>query len=139
MSKLSPFDFVNDINAGRPGLMSDVRAYEEGDNLSSVLKFYSAFVVNRHYSQFPDSVLYANEVNCIPSLCPKMHFDFLRLAMRPRKRFSKWAKRSADEDAVNAIIEYYGYSRQKAVEAVSILTPEQVEDIKRRVDKGGVE
>ena len=67
---------------------------------------------------------------------PKMHFDFLRGAVRKRKRFSKWLKRESDE-RVQALIEYYGFSSKKAREALLILTDEQVSEIMKAVSKGG--
>jgi hypothetical protein len=65
-----------------------------------------------------------------------MHFDFLRGAVRKRKRFSKWLKRETDE-RVQALVEYYGFSPKKAREALLVLTPEQISEIVAAVSKGG--
>jgi hypothetical protein len=65
-----------------------------------------------------------------------MHFDFLRGAVRPRKRFSKWLKR--EEDArVAALVEYYGFSSRKAREALLVLDEAQVEHVLEQTRKGG--
>jgi hypothetical protein len=66
----------------------------------------------------------------------KMHFDFLRGAVRPRKRFSKWLKREEDE-RVAALVEYYGISSRKAREALTVLTEDAVSEIVALVSKGG--
>lgn len=97
---------------------------------------YPPFVVTRCLSYFPDTLFPVNEVNIRPNIDPKMHFDFLRGAVRKRKRFSKWLKRESDE-RVAALIEYYGFSAKKAREALTVLTEEQVSDIVKAVSKGG--
>jgi len=97
---------------------------------------YPAFVVGRCLSYFPDTVFPVNEMNIRPGIDPKMHFDFLRGAVRKRKRFSKWLKREQDE-RVQALIEYYGMSAKKAREALLVLTETQVSEIVQAVSKGG--
>ena len=48
-------------------------------------KAYVPFVINRSLSYFPDTILYANQVNHYNQLDKKMQFDYLRLSLRPRK------------------------------------------------------
>ena len=97
---------------------------------------YPAFVVGRCLSYFPDTLFAVNEMNTRAHIDPKMHFDFLRGAVRKRKRFSKWLKRESDE-RVQALIEYYGFSAKKAREALLVLTEAQVSEIMDAVSKGG--
>ena len=56
--------------------------------------------------------------------------------IRKRKRFSKWAK-AQSESEIDAVKEYYGYSNEKARQAVTLLSPEQITNIKNKVSKGG--
>ena len=65
-----------------------------------------------------------------------MQFDYLRLSMRKRKRFSKWLKKESIED-LELIKEYYDYSDTKAKEALEILTPDDLDDIRQKLYKGG--
>jgi hypothetical protein len=97
---------------------------------------YPPFVVGRCLSYFPDTLFAVNEMNTRAHIDPKMHFDFLRVAVRKRKRFSKWLKRENDE-RVQALIEYYGFSAKKAREALTVLTETQVSQIMDAVSKGG--
>lgn len=97
---------------------------------------YPPFVVARCLSYFPDTLFAANEVNIRPIIDPKMHFDFLRFSVRPRKRFSKWLKREEDE-RVSALVEYYGFSSRKAREALTVLTEDQICEIVALMSKGG--
>ncbi len=56
--------------------------------------------------------------------------------IRPRKRFSKWIKPDVVSD-VEVVKEYYGYNNEKAQQALSLLSPENVNELRRRVYKGG--
>ena len=125
-----PFAYLNAINNTKVDLMtgSDDDAQQE--------KEYVPFVVNRSLSYFPDTVLYANEVNLYPDLDKKCQFHYLINSVRSRKRFSKWVKKLEDND-LSVVMEYYGYSARKAEAALQVLSPNQIEQIKTRLLKGG--
>ena len=121
-------DYLNAINVNKEPLLDESESYTK--------QSYPPFVVTRCLSYFPDTLFAANEMNSRPHLDSKMHFDFLRGAVRPRKRFSKWLKR--EEDArVAALIEYYGFSSRKAREALVVLSEAEVEWIMEQTRKGG--
>jgi len=102
------------------------------------LKEYSPFMVNRALSYHMDCVLYANEVNKHHSIDKDMQYQYLLNSIRPVKRkFQPWQKSSTDKD-LEHIKEYFGYSNQKAKEALLLLSAEQIAEIKIRTDKGGV-
>lgn len=124
---MSPFDFVNAINFGKQNLFEDPQAEKD----------YVPFLINRALSYFPDTVLYANAMN-INNTAPKQwQFDFLLNSIPKRKRFSKWAKKDAHTDDIAAVSKFYKYSLEKASEAISLLSIEQIEFIKQQMDKGG--
>lgn len=100
-------------------------------------KDYVPFVVNRAMSYHMDCVLYANELNMKPGIDKDMQYQYLLNSIRPMKRkFQPWQKSSAEKD-LDCVKEYFGYSNQKAREALRILTDEQIAEIRRRIDKGG--
>ena len=102
------------------------------------LKEYSPFMVNRALSYHMDCVLYANEVNKHHSIDKDIQYQYLLNSIRPVKRkFQPWQKSSTDKD-LECIKEYFGYSNQKAKEALLLLSAEQIAEIKIRTDKGGV-
>ena len=121
-------DYLNAINVSKEPLLDSSESYTK--------QSYPPFVVTRCLSYFPDTLFAANEMNTRPLIDSKMHFDFLRGAVRPRKRFSKWLKRE-DDSRVAALVEYYGMSSRKAREALSVLTEADLEEIVAAVDKGG--
>ncbi len=98
---------------------------------------YLAFVVNRCLSYFPDTIFQANEMNGKHGLPHKMQFDYLLNAVKKRKRFSPWLKVEKPED-LEAVKEYFNYSNRRAIEALVLLTPEQIERIKHLLDTGGI-
>ena len=123
---MSPFDYLNSINSTKKDIMID----------DITEKQYNAFMVNRGLSYFPDTVAIANEMNRYHHLDKKLQYQFLINIIRKRKRFSKWNKPNLEND-IDVVKEYYGYSNEKAKEALTLLSPEQIIIIKKKVDKGG--
>jgi|SRR6056300_171951 len=123
---MSPFDFLNAINTTKQDLMIDP------DNE----KKYVPFVVNRTLSYFSDTVHVANAMNQYHHLDKKLQFQFFLNIIRKRKRFSKWAKPTEISD-LDAVKEYYGYSNEKARQAIALLSADQITIIKNKVSKGG--
>ena len=99
-------------------------------------KAYNSFMVNRSLSYFNDTVLFANEMNVNHTIDKRLQFDFLINMVRKRKRFSKWQKSVSDND-VEVVKEYYGYNNEKARQALTLLTIEQINALKQKVYKGG--
>ena len=56
--------------------------------------------------------------------------------MRRGKRFG-FPKKQEVEDDVQLVMDYYKYSHAKALEALEILSAEQLEQIRQKLDKGG--
>ena len=124
---ISPFDFINAINFNKKALIVDDWSEKQ----------YIPYIVNRGLSFGADTVIPANEMNSRPHLDRKLQFDFLINTIRPRKRYNKWVK--ADKvDAIELVKTYYGYSIEKARQALSILTSEQLDHLKQKLEKGGL-
>jgi|DEB19_MinimDraft_3_1074340.scaffolds.fasta_scaffold199012_1 hypothetical protein len=101
-------------------------------------KDYNAFVVNRAISFHYDCVMQANEMNKYPSLSANMQYQFLLNSIRGYKRpFRKWEKRETIEN-LEAVKEYYRYSNEKAKEALVLLNATQLEEIRKELNKGGI-
>ena len=101
------------------------------------LEDYVPFVVNRALSYHVGCILYAQEMNLYPEMDKDMQYQYLLNTIRPMKRkFQKWNKSTKDKD-IDCVKTYFGYSNQKAKEALQILTDEQIAEIRKRTDKGG--
>ena len=100
-------------------------------------KKYPPFIVNKCVYPFQDTIMLVNEINQLPHLDKKLQFDFLLNSIRSRKRFTPWLKASRIED-LEYVKEYYGYSNDKAKQALDILTDEQISTLKHKLRKGGM-
>jgi len=100
-------------------------------------KSYSGFMINRGLSYFPDTVLIANEMNISHHLDHRLQYDFMMNIVTKKKRFSKWLKSNEELNSINTIKEYYGYSDEKAKSILSLLSHEQLNELKLRMYKGG--
>ena len=128
---MNPFDFVTDINLGKKDIITN------SDNPELAERTYNPYLTNKSLSYFQDTVHYANEMNMHGDLNHKMQYSFLLNIVRKRKRFSKWHK-TIDDENLQAVIDYYGYSVKKAKEALKILSDEQLATIKETMSKGGM-
>lgn len=123
---MNPFEYLNSINDTKKDIMVDDIAEKQ----------YNSFVINRSLSYFPDTVAMANEMNRLHHLDNKLQFHFLINIIRKRKRFSKWDKPELVND-IEVVKEYYGYSNEKARQALTLLSANQIEELKKKVSKGG--
>lgn len=123
---ISPFDFVNAIHYSKEELIIDDWSEKQ----------YNAFVINRALSFGADTVFAANEMNLRPHMPNKAQFQFLLNIIRPHKRFNKWLKPEKIEN-LEMVQQYYGFSPRKALDALSILSDDQLIYIKEQLKTGG--
>jgi len=126
----NPFDYVKAITETKQDLMTG------SANDKMVEKEYDPFLTNRALSHYPDTILLANEMNQRPFMRKKMQFHFFLNIVKPRKRYSEWHKKEKSGD-LDIVKQYYNYNNAKAKSALSILTAEQLDDIKRKMQTGG--
>jgi hypothetical protein len=99
---------------------------------------YVPFVVNRALSFHHDIVMFVNQMNLVPNTDPLLQYHYLLNTVRAYRRpFQKWQKRETVEN-LEAVKEYFGYSNEKAKDALSILSDAQIEEIKKNLNKGGL-
>jgi len=116
-------DWLNSINFTKEDL---------GEDISS----YPPFIVNRCLSGHIDCILFANEMNMNAHLSKDMQYSFYLNTIRKRKRFSPWLRKDKVKD-LECVKQYYGYSNEKASQALKILNKEQLNFIKQRLETGG--
>lgn len=102
------------------------------------IKEYKPFIVNRALSYHIDCVPYANEMNLYPNTDSDMQYNYFLNSIRPMKRkFQAWQKAEVNRD-IECVKMYFGYSNQKAKDALRILSDDQIAEIRAKTDKGGV-
>jgi len=120
-------DWLNSINLTKKNLI---------DEDPSIEKDYSPYIINRIYSGHLDSVMFANEMNKYSFLSKKIQYDFYLNSLRSKKRFSPWLRKDKIKD-LDYVKRYYGYSNEKAQQALKILTKEQLNFIRLKFETGG--
>ena len=120
-------DWLNSINFNKQNLIEED---------PSTIKDYAPYIINRCLSGNIDSILFANEMNKYSFLDKDMQYSFYLNTLRKKKRFSPWLRKDKVTD-LEIIKQYYGYSNEKASNALKILTPEQIKFIKQRLETGG--
>lgn len=120
-------EILNSINHNKDNILRERDEREE--------KSYAPFVVNRCLSYFSDTIFLVNNLNVIPNVDKRMHYEYLLHSVRKRKRFSKWLKKENDP-RIDWIKEYYGVSEQIAREYLTLLTDEQIETVKNHTRFG---
>ena len=120
-------DWLNSINQTKKNLI---------DEDSSIEKDYPPYIINRCFSGHLDAVLFANEMNMYSFLPKKMQYDFFINTLRTKRRFSTWIRKDL-VDNLDCVKRYYGYSNEKAKQALKILSKEQLDFIKSKFEIGG--
>ena len=116
-------DWLNSINFTKEDLSEDINSY-------------SPFIINRCLSGHIDCILFSNEMNKNAHLPKDMQYSFYLNSLRKRKRFSPWLRKDKVKD-LECVKQYYGYSNDKASQALKILNKEQLNFIKQRLETGG--
>ena len=120
-------DWLNSINQTKKNLI---------DEDPSIEKEYPPYIINRCFSGHLDAVLFANEMNMYSFLPKKMQYDFFINILRTKRRFSPWIRKDL-VDNLDCVKRYYGYSNEKAKQALKILSKEQLDFIKSKFEIGG--
>ena len=120
-------DWLNSINFNKNNLIEED---------PSTIKDYPSYIVNRCLSGHLDCIMFANEMNKYPNLDKDMQYSFYLNTLRKRKRFSPWLRKEKVTD-LEIIKQYYGYSNDKASQALKILSKQQLDYIRQRLETGG--
>lgn len=122
---MNPFELIKSVSTTKKDILENE-------------KDYNAFMVNRGLSYFPDTVIYANEMNKFHHLDSRLQYHFLINTIRKRNRFSKWNK-SIESENINTIKQYYGYSNEKARDVLPLLSNDKLKTLRGRIQHGGIQ
>ena len=120
-------DWLNSINFNKNNLIEED---------PSVIKDYAPYIINRCLSGNLDCIMFVNEMNKYSFLDKDMQYTFYLNTLRKKKRFSPWLRKDKVTD-LQSVKQYYGYSNEKASQALKILSKQQLEYIKQRLETGG--
>ena len=120
-------DWLNSINFSKKNLLEED---------PSLIKEYVPFVINKCLSGEIDTIMYVNEMNINHHLDKDIQYSFYLNSLRKRKRYSPWIYKDKIKD-LDCVKSYYGYSNEKAKQALRVLTKEQLNFIKSKSETGG--
>jgi hypothetical protein len=123
----SPFDYVKAISETKQNMFLEEIAEKE----------YVPFIINKSLSYFIDTIMYANEMNRLNQAPKEWQFEYLRLSISKGKRYGGWVKKDKDSENLPYVKEYYKYSDEKAKQALSLLTDDDLAIIKQKLFRGG--
>ncbi len=123
---ITPFEFINAIHHSKENLIVDEWSEKQ----------YNPSIINKGLSYGHDTVIPANEMNSRPHLDKTLQFHFLINIIRPKKRFNKWIKAEKVDD-LETVKEYYGYSTEKAKQILPLLNESIIDEMRKRITKGG--
>ena len=120
-------DWLNSINFNKDNLIEED---------PSVAKDYPPYIINRCLSGHLDCIMFTNEMNKYSFLDKDMQYSFYLNTLRKKKRFSPWLRKEKVTD-LQSVKQYYGYSNEKASQALKILSKQQLDYIRQRLETGG--
>lgn len=127
---LTPFDFIKSASHSKKDLI------RESDYPEQIEKQYNAYIVNRGFSYFEDTILHANEMNMRAHLFNDAQYRYYLGVLRSRNRFSKWHKAEKNAD-LDAIQEVYSVNRTVAKMYLKTLSKEDLKRVHEKLQKGG--
>lgn len=125
-------EHLNSINTTKKNIIRD------SDDKFSAERAYPRFPVTRSLSYHPDAILLVNELNIrgleSHNVSNLMHYEFLLYVLPQKKRFAKWAKSSKD-NKLELLIQFYGYSKSKAMEVLDLIPQEEYDRLQKLRDQ----
>lgn len=127
--------YENNINTGKEILNAEEQEFK-----------YEAWRTNSSLSNHMETLFYSNIMNMNYHLRDDIQYAYLFHSVRKAKRYGKKKteqdklseKRLKDEqDKILLIQDFYKYNQTKAKEALSVLSEQHLEIIRKRLEKGG--
>lgn len=118
----NPFDWVKSICETKENLLDSAES-----------KNYNPYIVNKALSHQIDCLMFSNEMNIRSFLDKDIQYTFLLTGIRKRKRNRFWVKKEKLED-IEYIKKYYNYNNDKAYQALKVLTREEIDYIKNKLE-----
>lgn len=124
---MNPWDFIKSILRNKEDLSEEASEH------------YSSYLTNRALGRYIDTVFLANEMNQRWDMDKDMQYVYLLNKVRDFKRpYVKWTK-PEEQEKVEIIGEYYGYSVHQARRVAHMFDDESLSAMKEELKKGGTE
>jgi hypothetical protein len=123
----NPFEWVKSICETKENLLDTTEKTS-----------YNPYIVNKSLSHQIDCLLFSNEMNFRHFLDKDIQYTFLLNSIRKRPRPHFWVKSEKLND-IKYIKKYYNCSNDKAYQALKLLSKDQIDYIKNKLENFGLE
>lgn len=122
-NKVSFFDLFNDIS-------------NHGDYLDNYFtvnkelpKEYNAYMMNKAFANFPDTIFIANEINKYSYLPDEMQWRFYKNLVLKKKRFSKWFKSLEEKEPIELLAKMFNCSVKEMRKNIHVIPKEKLNEL----------
>lgn len=107
------------------------------DSIDSDIENYNAFMMNRCFAKYPDTIFLANEMDKFSAyLSSEIQRDFYLYAVNSKARFAKWYKPIPPLETINYLISSLEISREEALVYLDLFSEEEKKNLLPK--KGGL-
>ena len=124
------FDWLLSINTTKVDLRIEGPSSSIGPNPS--LSGFDPYIIVKGLGQSKNTIGFANVLNRNPHMDKEAQYLFLLNGIPKNKSYAKWAKNSHDKN-LKSFMEATGLPKYKAIDALRILTKEQIKRILKPV------
>ena len=121
-SDTKPWEYVKSISETKENIITNAETEE----------MYNPYMINKSLSYFPDTILYAQDMNLFYNLDKKLQYDYLINTIKPRRRWSGAWPKSIKDDDIELIQQMFNVNSKKALSIKSILTKQQIAELRKQ-------
>lgn len=126
--QVSLFDLIKDISES--GKYID-NYYKENKSLPPQ---YNSYMILRVFSEYPDTILLANEMNKYWELPDEMQWRFLKNTIYKKKRFGYTKTMTVDNNAIEVLANYFHCSVKEMQKNIKVFTKEKLNEILQEIE-----
>ena len=122
-NKVSFFDLFNDIS-------------NHGDYIDNYFtvnkempKEYNAYMMNKAFSNFPDTIFMANGMNKYSSLSDEMQWRFYKNIVLKKKRYSTWFKSIEEKEPIELLAKMFNCSVKEMRKNIHVIPKEKLNEL----------
>ena len=92
-------------------------------------KEYNAYMMNKAFSNFPDTIFMANEMNKYSSLSDEMQWRFYKNIVLKKKRYSTWFKSMEEKEPIELLAKMFNCSVKEMRKNIHVIPKEKLNEI----------
>jgi hypothetical protein len=123
---MTPFDFAKAAGHTKENIFDE-----------NTKNDYSSYMMNKIFSTYYDTILYANEANMFHNIPDEQNFNYYRGSLRSKNRYAKWVK-PAKKDDLKLIQRLYDCDLKIAEQYLELLSEDDITALHELSSVGGV-